>query len=92
MSRKSHCPPPEGRYSNYFKIGHNADVFVIDYFQIFPEDHEDESDIEKRLIPKARIITSPSDAIQLMNQLKSSIKAFEKDHGPIQDVKVNKSQ
>lgn len=89
-----HKPPlnesPEGRYVNYFKVGHNADVFVIDYYQFLPDDDEAEADAQVEKSPKCRLISSPSDAKQLMLHLKSSIKNYEKNFGPIQNGKKQK--
>lgn len=76
----------EGKYVNFFKVGYNADVFVIDYYQIFPEDNETEASNQQKTAqqfrndPKCRIITSPSDAKNLMEQLKLSIIEYEKDY------------
>ena len=33
----------EGKYVNYFRIGHTDNVFVFDYYQIFPESDDEES-------------------------------------------------
>ena len=42
---------PEGRYANYFKIGHNAFEFVLDFGQLYPENGQEQI--------HTRIITSP---------------------------------
>lgn len=73
----------EGRYANYFKIGHNADVFVIDYFQYFPVDREKLNENKLSNTPRVRIITAPADAKQLFEDLKDSIEDFEKANGVI---------
>ena len=83
----------EGRYVNYFKVGYNADVFVIDYFQYFPEADEGDHDASGSgdphgrpgRTPSLRLITSPADARQLLLHLESSIKMYERLYGPIQD-------
>jgi hypothetical protein len=77
---------PEGTYSNYFKIGHNADVFVIDHFQVFLEETETEPAEGGPHCPRGRIIISPSDAKALMAQLKSAIETYETTYGPIQNL------
>ncbi len=41
----------EGQYDNYFKVGHNAYEFVIDFGQYYPENDQAEL--------YTRIITSP---------------------------------
>ena len=74
---------PEGRYVNYFKVGHNADVFVIDYFQLFLEGLKDTEECEIRDTPKFRMITSPSDAKQFYRHLKASIQEYEQKYGSI---------
>lgn len=66
----------EGKYANYFMVGNNEDVFVIDYYQFFPEGNDEEFDAHLQNSPKFRIIISPSDAIQLMLQLKSAIEGY----------------
>jgi hypothetical protein len=83
MKRHPDIGKPEGIYSNYFKIGHNFDVVVIDHYQVFLEDSDTETNIVEMANHKVRIITTPSDAKQLMDQLKFSIEAYEKDYGPV---------
>ena len=63
----------EGKYVNYFKVGHNEDVFVIDYYQLFPDNDDDGSDLHLLNSSKLRIIISPSDANQLLEQLRCAI-------------------
>ena len=41
----------EGRYANYFKVGHNAVEFIFDFGQHYPE--TDEAELY------TRVITSP---------------------------------
>jgi len=67
----------EGKYANYFKIGHNEDVFVLDYYQLFPDDDCEDSTLPLQDSPKVRIIISPSDANQLLAHLKSAIDEYE---------------
>jgi hypothetical protein len=69
----------EGKYVNYFNVGHNEDVFVFDYYQIFPENDDNESNIRLFNNPKFRIIISPSDAKQLLKQLRIAIEKYEAD-------------
>jgi hypothetical protein len=66
---------PEGRYANYFKIGHNAFEFVLDFGQYYHESEKAEL--------YTRIVTSPSYAKDLLNTLKDSIVQHEKIFGPI---------
>ena len=67
----------EGRYVNYCKVGHNEEVFVIDYYQFFPGDDNDACDHHLRNSPKVRIIISPSDTNQLLLQLQSAIEEYD---------------
>jgi hypothetical protein len=79
----SNIEPHEGKYVNYFKVGYNADVFVIDHYQFFPETDDEEADIKSLDGPKYRIITSPANAKQLLAHLKTSLVNFEKNYGTI---------
>ncbi len=60
----------EGQYANYFKVGHNAYEFVIDFGQYYPE--TDQAELY------TRIITSPAYAKVLLETLQKSIKRYEK--------------
>ncbi len=65
----------EGRYANYFKVGHNAFEFVLDFGQYYPETEEAEL--------YTRVITSPSYAKTLLEMLQDSIWQHEKAFGRI---------
>ena len=65
----------EGQYANYFKVGHNAFEFVIDFGQYYPG--TDQAEL------CSRIVTSPVYAMSLLNVLSESIGQYEKKHGPI---------
>ena len=67
----------EGRYANYFKVGHNAFEFVIDFGQYYSENEEAEL--------YTRIITSPCYAKALLETLKDSIERYEKAFGDIKE-------
>lgn len=71
--------PLEGKYVNHFRVGHTEDVFVFDYYQIFPENDDDEKNLRLFNNPKLRVILSPPDARQLLKQLKSAIEKYEAD-------------
>lgn len=71
--------PLEGKYVNHFRVGHTEDVFVFDYYQIFPENDDDEENLRLFNNPKLRVILSPPDARQLLKQLKSAIEKYEAD-------------
>lgn len=65
----------EGRYANYFKIGHNAFEFVLDAGQFYPESEEAEL--------CARIITPPIYAKTLLKTLQGAIEHYEQTFGVI---------
>ena len=68
----------EGRYANYFEIGHNAFEFVLDFGQYFPE-----TDQAKLY---TRIITSPCYAKELSETLQESIGRYEEIFGIIKEA------
>jgi hypothetical protein len=61
----------DGKYANYFEVGHNAYEFVIDFGQYYSENEEAELCI--------RIITSPAYAKVLLRTLQESIKQYEQN-------------
>jgi hypothetical protein len=65
---------PEGRYANYFQIGHNAFEFLLEFGQAYggvsPAMH-------------TRIIAGPVYAKVLLEMLAESIGRFEHTFGPI---------
>jgi|GEM_PF-873485 len=67
----------EGRYANYFAIGHNAYEFIIDFGQFYMENGE------ARM--HTRIVTGPFYAKALMDALRKSIKAYQQSFGPISE-------
>ena len=79
MNNKREIPQdagkPEGRYANYFKVGHNAFEFVIDFSQFYPESEEAEL--------CARIITNPIYAKRLLKTLRGAIEHYEQTFGVI---------
>lgn len=66
----------EGRYANYFKVGHNAFEFLLDFGQFYPE--------SQRASFHTRIITSPIYAKALFEILRVSIDGYEQTFGAIQ--------
>ncbi len=67
--------PPNGRYANYFKVGHNAFEFLFDFGQIYAQD---------RPAPlHTRIITTPVYAKSLSGLLQESIDQYEQLFGTI---------
>jgi len=69
---------PDGRYVNFFDVGHNALEFLLDFGQFHPEDSE------VRL--HTRIVTGPVYAKLLASMLQRSIERYEADHGPIEKL------
>lgn len=66
---------PEGRYTNFFKIGYNAYEFVLDFQQFYPENGE--------VRDHTRLITGPAYIKEFLNILQKSVHQFEKNFGPI---------
>jgi hypothetical protein len=65
----------EGRYANYFKVGHNAFEFVLDFGQYYPED--------ARAQFHTRIISTPVYTKALFRTLGESIEQYEQAFGGI---------
>jgi hypothetical protein len=65
----------EGRYANYFEVGHNAFEFVLDFGQFYR--HRD------RVRHHTRIFTSPAHAKALLAVLKESMDRYERSFGVI---------
>lgn len=66
----------EGRYANYFKIGHNAFEFLIDFGQLYNGELETP--------PPTRIITSPFYARELLEMLREAVEQHEQKFGALQ--------
>jgi hypothetical protein len=67
----------EGRYANYFEIGHNAFEFLLDFGQFYSEAPEGRM--------HTRIVTSPLYAKQLAEVLNRALSQYEQIHGPVPD-------
>jgi Protein of unknown function (DUF3467) len=67
--------PLEGKYANYFKVGHNAFEFILDFGQLYLEGEE----------PKihTRIITSPVYAKAFLETLENTLDQYERGFGAI---------
>jgi hypothetical protein len=80
MSQENEFPPAtgelEGRYANYFKVGHNAFEFLLDFGQFYAE--------SQRAQFHTRIITNPISAKSLFETLQESINQYEQTFGAIQ--------
>lgn len=68
----------EGRYANYFQVGHNAVEFVFDFGQFFP-------DSEQPYL-HTRIVTSPVYARALLQTLRHSVAQYEEQYGAIDEA------
>jgi hypothetical protein len=67
----------EGRYVNYFEIGHNACEFILDFGQLFSEDQE--AGIHTRLV------TNPAYARELAAVLNGALSQYEQNYGSLPD-------
>lgn len=67
---------PEGRYANFFKVGHNAYEFVIDFGQSYADDPQRES-------IHSRVVTSPAYAKVLLKTLQDAIGRYDDKFGNI---------
>lgn len=68
---------PEGRYANYFKIGHNAFELIIDCGQCYAGDQEAQL--------HTRIVTSPAYGKALLKTLGNSLEVYEKAYGRLRE-------
>lgn len=69
--------PCEGRYANYFEVGHNAVEFIVDFGQLYEE--------SKDAKIHTRIVTSPMYAKALMEVLEESLSQFD-EHVELSDM------
>jgi hypothetical protein len=60
---------PEGRYSNYFRVGHNAYEVVLDFGQSHPPERE---------YIHTRIVISPPGAKELSEVLRKALEEYER--------------
>jgi hypothetical protein len=65
--------PPEGRYANYFRIGHNAFELIIECGQCYGKNQEPQL--------HTRIITNPRYGEALLETLRGSLEEYEKAYG-----------
>jgi Protein of unknown function (DUF3467) len=65
----------EGKYANYFEVGHNPFEFYVDFGQYDPQ--------SEKVQMHTRIVTGPVYAKLLGETLASSVQSFEREHGPI---------
>jgi len=68
----------EGRYANYFQVGHNAVEFIFDFGQFFPDSEQPHL--------HTRIVTSPVYARALLQTLRHSLAQYEEQFGAIDEA------
>ncbi len=68
----------EGRYANYFQVGHNLVEFVLDFGQFYP------GGAMARL--HTRVVTSPAYACALVETMLESLRQYEEAFGPISKI------
>jgi len=73
---RSKSSPLEGRYANYFEVGHNAFEFIFDFGQYHPEN--------EGACMHSRIVTGPVYAKLLAELLCDAVMRYETEHGEIQ--------
>jgi len=66
----------EGRYANYFKVGHNAVEFLLDFGQFYSE--------REYPLLHTRIITNPSYVKVLVETIQESLLRYEREFGPVE--------
>ena len=65
----------EGKYANYFEVGHNRFEFYVDFGQYDPN--------TEQVQMHTRILTSPAHAKMLGETLSGSVESFEAENGLI---------
>jgi len=65
----------EGRYANYFKVGHNPLEFLLDFGQLYADSQQAQF--------HTRIITNPTYAKAFLGLLSESIAQYEQTFGVI---------
>jgi hypothetical protein len=65
----------EGKYTNYFEVGHNPFEFYVEFGQYDPP--------SQKVQMHTRIVTGPAYAKMLVETLSASVENFEREHGPI---------
>ena len=66
---------PEGRYANFFNVGHNAFEVVLEFGQCY------EGDAQPQV--HTRIVTGPAYARTLLEVLGSCLQQIESEFGPV---------
>ena len=65
----------QGKYANYFEVGHNEFEFYVDFGQYDPR--------SEKVQMHTRIVTGPAYAKMMGGSLSASVESFEREHGPI---------
>jgi hypothetical protein len=68
--------PLEGRYANYFKVGHNSVEFVLDFGQFYPENGGVQF--------HTRIVSIPIYTKAMLQTLGEAIDRYEQTFGAIE--------
>ena len=68
--------PLEGRYANFFEVGHNAFEFILDFGQYDPENAS--------AYKHTRIVTGPVYAKLVAEMLTRAVRLYEEERGVIQ--------
>ncbi len=74
----------EGRYANYFKVGHNAFEFLLDFGQFYPESEQAQL--------HTRVITNPIYAKALLEIIRESLDRYEHTFGAISQEDTEAAQ
>jgi hypothetical protein len=69
--------PMVGSYANFFKVGHNAFEFLLDFGQCYPE--------REGARIHTRIITGPTYAKALLHTLQAALLQYEQAYGAIDE-------
>ena len=65
-----------GRYSNFLRVTHTRDEFVLDFINLIPPQG----------IVSARIVTSPGHLKRIIRALSDNLGRYEKAHGQIAEA------
>lgn len=79
-----HSRSPEGRYANFFKIGFNAQEFLIDFGQFTPGDES--ANEERHLI---RIVLVPFNMKRFLHLVQESVDSYQKTYSIIPDADMH---
>ncbi len=69
----------KGAYANMMSVSHAKEEFVLDFFNIYPQ--------QGNGIATARVIVSPGHMKRIMNALKENVDKYEQSFGKIEEAK-----